>query len=150
MHTTKTREALKELWVLCSPQCICRDESSPAALCTLNTGGGLQPGAGGFSISDRCKVCAFFARHDQIVGETLSAAQHKNLRLRQLLSISGPVAQLYPTDRMEDGYRHKKQQLNHILSQVFCCKENRLGGMRHIGSLSGLVPKIKSVQLTSG
>ena len=151
-QTAKTREALKELWELCSPKCICREESSEAAPCTLiDTSGGLGRGpSGGCGISDRCKVCAFFCKREQIVTQTLSAARHKNVRFRQLLSMCEPVAQLYPTDRMEQGYRQKKHQLNRILSQVFCCKENRLGSMRQVGHLSTLVPKIKSLQFSSG
>ena len=77
----------------------------------------------------------------------LSAKPFRLLNTR--LSISGPLAQLYPTDRMEEGYCYKKKQLNCVLSQVFCCKENRLGSMRHIGSLSALAPKIKSANQTA-
>ena len=77
---------------------ICLHELSEVGSCIFNTSSGLTLASIGYSASHLCKVCALFSKHDQIVTQTISAVRHKNITCCPHES----VAQLYPTNRMEN------------------------------------------------
>lgn len=148
-------QTMAALFGICGERCSCRTER-----CRLKEGGEerfvelTQAEEPPCPDNATCAVCSVFSRHLGLCNLLGRASRSRGQLMSQRLASSVAVHQIYnlavPRELPPAQRTERKRAVKALLCTMLDCQRNRLMCLRHIGELARLVPKLLSVQMSSG